>query len=514
MVARIPVRFGLGRTRGRSPALLLGLALSLIGLGGCGEGSKNTDTTNPSPISDLAVADVGDSSVTLTWTAPGDDGMDGAAGSYDLRYLDTPLTDQDWVSSTAVSGLPVPSAPGTRDRVTIRGLPLDRLLYFGLVTHDDSGNTSLLSNVVSARPGPPLCLVTRDSLTFGSVFIGSEFDLTVTVSNEGGGTLRGLASLDCVPFSLQTGGGDFTLVAGQSREITIRFTPSSEAESSCLLDLGLSCTGVSLTGRGVPAVPPVMIPIPLGNFTMGSPPGEPGRSEDEPAHSVTLTYPYEIAEAEVTQAEWLMVMGWLDGESGADRPVTHITWFDAVEFCNRLSARDGYSRPYSLAEIQREGNHITRAEVVWLPDSSGYRLPTEAEWEFACRAGTKTAFFSGEIQELTCLPLDESLDPSGWYCGNSSGSSKAIRIKAANPWGLHDVHGNAFEWCYDWYGPYDTTGTEPILNPSGPRQGESRVIRGGSFDVDPPSCRSAFRLYHRPGSVNADTGLRLARNAS
>jgi formylglycine-generating enzyme required for sulfatase activity len=493
---------------------ILTLLVLLGEAGGCGDSTKPVDTTNPAMIRDLAVAAVGDSTVTLTWTAVGDDGMTGAVASYDLRWLDTPLSDQDWVSATPFGGVPVPHAPGTRDGVVVDSLPLDRLLYFGLKAKDAAGNVSLLSNIVSARPGPPLCVVTPDSLTFGALYLGGSFDLSVTVRNRGGGTLIGQAAIDCPAFSLVTGGQPFSLLTGQSRTVTVRFQPQDENPASCRLQLGTSCGAVRCSGFGAPVVAPVMVKIEAGTFEMGSPEAEGGRSADEVPHQVTLSRPYYVAQQEVTQLEWKTAMGWVEGESGADQPAIHLTWFDALQFCNILSRRDGYSASYNLGQVEQRGNHIVRANVVWFPDSTGYRLPSEAEWEWACRAGSATAFFSGKIYEEGCEPLDASLDPVGWYCGNSSAGPRPVRQKTPNAWALYDTHGNAFEWCWDWYAAYPSTGSEPQTDPVGPELGDGRVVRGGSFDATPAQCRSAFRLYLHPDGNHADVGLRLVRNAA
>jgi formylglycine-generating enzyme required for sulfatase activity len=181
-------------------------------------------------------------------------------------------------------------------------------------------------------------------------------------------------------------------------------------------------------------------------------------------------------------------------------------WLEAVKFCNALSTRDGLDSVYTLTN----GDY----PVTWDRNANGYRLPTEAEWEYACRAGAATAFSSGAITSETCG--DPVLDLIGWYCGNATGSYfEDVGGLAANAWGLYDMHGNTAEWCWDWYGTYGTgTFENPDIDPTGPATGMYRVKRG--CDADYPrshnarDCRSAARFT---GVSNYDEGFRIVRNA-
>jgi len=212
-----------------------------------------------------------------------------------------------------------------------------------------------------------------------------------------------------------------------------------------------------------------LVLIPAGTFTMGSPASEKGRSDDENQHQVTLTKPFYMGRTEVTQGQWKKVMGtepWKGTEyvrEGDDYPAVYVSWDDAVEFCKKLSAMEG----------------------------TGYRLPTEAEWEYACRGGTKTAFSFGN---------DEAdLGKYAWYDGNAwkvkEKYSHRVAQKLANPFGLHDLHGNNYEWCRDWYGDYPSA---PLTDPRGPDAGSSRVLRGGSCYSEPSFHRSANRSSRTP----------------
>jgi formylglycine-generating enzyme required for sulfatase activity len=243
-----------------------------------------------------------------------------------------------------------------------------------------------------------------------------------------------------------------------------------------------------------PEPPPGFAYIPAGSFLMGSPEDEPGRSFDEVQHRVVLTRPFFLAVHPVTEAQWHAVMG---GTSASRKPKVEVTWFEAVAFCNALSRREGLTPAY-------EGSGTSWR---WNQAADGYRLPTEAEWEYACRAGTTTAFAGGAITDLGCD--DPFLDTVGWYCGNSGGERQEVGLKPANPWGLHDMHGNVWEWCWDRWADYQPG--RPV-DPRGPERGSHRLIRGGSFFDGAPSCRCARRgSFVLPSVQKDDLGFRIAR---
>ena len=507
------------------PAWIVFSIVVLFGLlPGCSdEGTPPSDATVPGRVSDLTVADVDDSTVTLAWTAPGDDGTAGTVASYEIRWLDSPVTEPDWSAGTSVGPVPEPTPAGTRQTARVRGVPPGRRRYLALKARDDAGNESFHSNVVDAQTGARVCHLEADTLDFGRTPVGLAFDLTTTITNVGGGTLRGTLASPCASFTLPSGGGALALRAGGRQTLLIRFTPTSSGPASCLLEASPLCAGPVCRGEGIEPEPIAFATLPFGTgsqtFLMGSPPDELGRDAvDERSHEVRLTRPLELTVREVTQAEWLAVMGWNDASHrGADRPAESLTWFDAVDFCNRLSSLEGRTQAYDLGNITRDGQHIVGADVVWDPRRDGYRLPTEAEWEFACRAGSTGSLFAGEIRELGCQPLDPVLDPLGWYCGNAIGGTRPAGEKMANPFGLQDTHGNVYEWCWDWYAPsygvvFPPEGDpDPVSDPSGPAEGSSRICRGGAYDSNPQACRSAYRLYHPPGGRYANTGLRVAR---
>ena len=214
--------------------------------------------------------------------------------------------------------------------------------------------------------------------------------------------------------------------------------------------------------------------IPRGEFTMGSPDGEVGRDygqTTERGHRVKLSRSFWMGVMEVTQAEWKAVMGTNPSAfKGDDHPVDNVSWDDAGEFCKRLSVKEGRR----------------------------YRLPTEAEWEYGCRAGTKTAYARGDDVV--------ALGASGWSKENSDGATHSVGRKRANGWGLFDMHGNVWEWCEDWHGgAFD----EFAVDPRGPKQGDYRVIRGGSWNSPAAECRSACSLYNAPQGGGNIFGFRV-----
>ncbi len=238
--------------------------------------------------------------------------------------------------------------------------------------------------------------------------------------------------------------------------------------------------------------------IPRGTFTMGSPAGELGRDSDEVQHSVTLSRGFWISQIEVTEALWDSVTG---TPSASQLPKRTISWGQAVAFCNALSTQKGLTPAYS-------GSGST---WTWNRSANGYRLPTEAEWEYACRAGTTTAFANGGITNgADNCDWDPTLNAIGWYCGNSSMAIQAAGMKAANAWGLKDMHGNAWEFCWDRYEPYPTG---HVTDPAGPGSGADAVVRGGCYSRPAFACRSANRDVLGVGhGGDFNFGFRLARS--
>jgi len=264
--------------------------------------------------------------------------------------------------------------------------------------------------------------------------------------------------------------------------------------------------------------------IPAGSFVMGSPdgtgsipvwPAETGRSTIEKQHLVILTRSFYMQTTEVTNKQWndLIVANDL-GENpsefkGSDNPVQNVNWYEAAAFANFLSVSEGLTPCYTgnFTCSGTLGVDFYCSTVTVYAGCTGYRLPTEAQWEYAARAGTLTAFYSGDITSLDCDPVDPNLDAIGWFECNAGGTTHPVAQKAPNNWGLYDMSGNVIEWCEDYYAPYpDGPVTDPVVT-----EGSQRVERGGSYFYlfDPDECRSAGRVLNSPGFRSDRPGFRL-----
>jgi sulfatase modifying factor 1 len=229
--------------------------------------------------------------------------------------------------------------------------------------------------------------------------------------------------------------------------------------------------------------------VPAGTFIMGSPPGEPNRQETEVQHQVKISMPFYMQTTEVTLKQWrsLTKRKFFGSQKGkGDMPVVRVSWHDCINFIKKLNDLN-------------EGT---------------YRLPTEAEWEYACRAGTTTAYSWGNTIDCSKAMYENSVLESGdcldyvrsrGLAGNSPAPVKSYK---PNAWGLYDMHGNVWEWCLDWYGDY---AKGPTVNPSGPEPGTEKVRRGGSWFKHGYSCRSANRANGHPPTRYNTTGFRVVR---
>jgi formylglycine-generating enzyme required for sulfatase activity len=247
--------------------------------------------------------------------------------------------------------------------------------------------------------------------------------------------------------------------------------------------------------------------VPAGSFLMGSPGSEPGRNWNEKHHTVTISRNFYMGETEVTQGQWEKLVGFNPSsfpDMGKTYPVDTISWNEAVEFIRVLNEWEGTDR---------------------------YRLPTEAEWEYACRAGSTTAFSSGSItlKEFTCNKPEPSLIETAWYCYNSGDPQAAIALdfkphpvktKQPNAWGLYDMHGNVQEWVQDsckwrdfWrakVGAVTDTYKDNIVDPLS-TIGNHKIIRGGGWYQNSKYQRSAYRGFYKPGVRRNSLGFRIVR---
>jgi len=295
--------------------------------------------------------------------------------------------------------------------------------------------------------------------------------------------------------------------------------PPDGAPGSRPVDDGAgSRPGDGAAGRGGndAASLPGYVVIEPGRFEMGSPSGEAGRDPAELLHTVTITRRFYLKTTEVTQAEWQQVMGTNPSmfvSCGGSCPVENVSWLRAVAFANAVSAREGLP-PCYIDPV--DGGAYDSADVAagrmptWTDGVAcrGYRLPTEAEWEYAARAGTTDAFYTGAISGGGCPARDQALDLAGWYCGNAGMTTHPVAQRSPSPWGLFDMLGNVREWVWDWIADY---APGAAVDPIGPAAGTYRVRRGGSWNVAASFCRAAGRGGADLVGEYSTQGVRLAR---
>ncbi|MCL2244123.1 MAG: SUMF1/EgtB/PvdO family nonheme iron enzyme [Treponema sp.] len=317
--------------------------------------------------------------------------------------------------------------------------------------------------------------------------------------------------------NLKTPGLSVFDVFDRTMSAMINATNGSQHPELSLRAGGTTSIFLGSTGITPPAVPANMVRINGGTFTMGSPANETGRDNDETQHQVTVSSfymgKYEVTVGEfrrfvnatgyITDAEksgggYVWTTEWeLKSDAnwknpyfnqGENHPVTLVSWNDTVQYCNWLSRQEGLTPAYT----------ISGANVTWNRSANGYRLPTEAEWEYACRAGTTTVYNTGNMIS----------DNTGWYWDNSNSRTHEVGLKPPNAWGLFDMHGNVWEWCWDWYGTYPSGAqTDPV----GVSSGSNRVLRGGGWGFSAARVRSASRNNSSPTYRDYYRGFRVVR---
>ncbi len=265
-------------------------------------------------------------------------------------------------------------------------------------------------------------------------------------------------------------------------------------------------------GLGVGPLRPEMVVIRAGEYTIGSPETEAGRSSNEPQHRVTLNRPFAIAITEVTQEQYQRVMGDNPSEDkscGWDCPVTGVSWLDAVAYLNALSALDDIVEPCY---------RIDGEEVEWIAGCTGYRLPTEAEWEVAARAESDGRYAGtddpaeicnyGNVADAAFKVANPDREFDVLECKDGFAALAPVASFDPNGFRLHDMTGNVWEWIWDWYGSYQ----DGAVDPRGPPGGRARVARGGSFVGDPRLARVAGRYVVEPSLRRSYLGFRVARS--
>jgi len=254
-----------------------------------------------------------------------------------------------------------------------------------------------------------------------------------------------------------------------------------------------------------------MIFVDWGGFLMGSEYsgiwGDNGSNLEKPIHMVTVS-PFYISKFEVTQKEWFDIMGTtlqqqrdINNESmdlygeGDDYPMYYVNWYEAVEYCNKLSLKEGLKPAYT----------INKRDVKWDRNANGYRLPTEAEWEFAASGGN---ILPGKRREQYIYSGSNTVDDVAWYLNNSNKTTHEVGKKSPNTLGIYDMSGNVSEWCWDLYESYSS---ESQINPQGASLGNIHIYRGGSWDSDSYNMRYTYRYRAYPYERNRNVGFRVVR---
>jgi formylglycine-generating enzyme required for sulfatase activity len=417
-----------------------------------------------------------------------------------------------------------------------------------VLTDMTAGSYTLTWGAVSGWTAPSPAAATQvlaegGAVTFAGTYVTQALPGTITINPEPNSISAPWQLTGPNAFS-QSGTGYTTLIDRAAGSYTLTWgavagwtTPSPAAVTQTLVVGG----AVAFSGRYAndPVVPVEVVSIPAGTFMMGSPTTEVEHDSrgDETQHQVTLTHSFYMQATEVTNqqyrdlAQWAYDNGYvtattsglydkLDGSTrllstlGAGdyelsfsggvfscinptHPVKYVTWYGSAACCDWLSLQQGLTRAYDHGTWQCNGGSPYTA--------AGYRLPTEAEWEYACRAGTQAPFNTGSCLDAGTEANYNGLGPyPGCSTGPYVGGTVPVRSYPANAFGLYDMHGSLWEWCNDWYGTYGGTVTDPV----GAGAGSSRVNRGGGWLNSAQGCRSAFRDYYDPVSSFNDIGFR------
>ena len=323
---------------------------------------------------------------------------------------------------------------------------------------------------------------------------------------------------------LHPNGGE-VFVAGSDTVITwTDVTPEDDVRLDFSADAGVTWSEITPRARGlqyqwhVPMIasdrclvrvtlltalpaPQDMVLIPPGSFRMGDLTGT-GSAAERPAHDVTITRSFYISTHEITQRAWIDVMGYNPSSMPGDElPVMDVSWLEALEYCNRRSQREGLQPCYVISGDSAACDFA----------ASGYRLPTEAEWEYACRAGSNDDYTNGGMRDPYCDGPDPALRQVGWYCGNAGGSAQQVGTREVNAFGVFDMHGNVPEWCWDYYNVYATAQQVDPVGPAVAAPAQFRVYRGGGYSRFATECRSAARNGTHV-RTRGGIGFRVVRN--
>jgi len=305
-------------------------------------------------------------------------------------------------------------------------------------------------------------------------------------------TWSGVAPSDPVRLEYSTDGGfSWMLLAENATGLSWMWRVPNTPSDHCL---------VRVTAEIPKEIPEDMVLISPGTFTMGDITGS-GSQDEKPAHTVSITRAFLMSRTEVTQREWSSIMGHNPSSVPGDEiPVHGLSWIDALAYCNRRSAMEGLDTCY----------FINNGQVFCDFSRNGYRLPTEAEWEYACRAGSMSDFANGAMTEAYCTPLDLRLALIGWYCGNTLNPWPVAGL-ASNAWGLYDMHGNVSELCWNEFSVYTSTRqVDPVGRNPRPIAG-SAMLRGGAWTDLATVCRASNREQTSTERARYTDGFRVVR---
>jgi formylglycine-generating enzyme required for sulfatase activity len=531
------------------------VAAAMLGLlSGCADESSSLtrplDSTPPAGTS-LTFGDVTPTSVALTWRAPGDDGMTGNAASYDLRYSTAEFDEETFEAAALVDGLDRPSAPRSLERTTIMDLSPGQTYFFAIRTRDERGNWSPLSPVVNIstplEEGYPVLMSGRLVHSAGTTSTGFLFQVTWRVPDPEdlptakpwvviGDSAYAMVHLPADPPGNELYEYTAHLAPG---EYTYYFEVYDDQEQYARLPNpggwhGPSVVSVSITS-------PETVTVPAGSFQMGNASPDAGMFE-RPAHEVTLTQELMVDRYEVTNAQlceaynWALAQGWLfvkndtlvthfntgktllrcaprisDAPHGIiysssrgfmpmpfreNWPAAYVTWYGAAIYCNARSALDGYAVAHDPATWESETIYFNPY------DKEGWRLPSEAEWEYMASHGGNPMYPTGDATPVAGV--------DGNFAGTlDSPADVGSFTEGATSLGLFDLAGNVYEWCVDWFALYEAGA---VTNPRGGRLGQSRVIRGGSWSSPIDELRCDHRFSTKPERSYDGLGFRCVRS--
>lgn len=432
--------------------------------------------------------------------------MFGRASSLEIRMADSSIIDQPtWESSTPLPGVPAPAEPGEAMLFKVWDLD-DTEKHFAIRFSDNSGLVSGLSNPVGLMPGEGFLLLDPSlNPKFGTPHDIFTYEVTLVYPE--------VPTVSEVVINFIA--HEMSPVETDGRETLFRYQTQIQESGDHSFFFHFEVADPEIPETNTPTtIGPTVASIfsEMGSSATTDPDTsayEPGRNPDEWQHTAAFAYRVIAGKTEVTQDEWdAMDMANPSQFQGGNRPVETITWLQAVQYCNALTNMD--------AALTDTAYTIDGQQVSWNRSADGWRLPTEAEWEWLCRDGSTTTFAGGPLSGRVCNP-DSNLNDMGWYCGSDFEGvpgTRDVGMKEANSSEHYDMHGNVWEWCWDWYGDYrieDPDGDGVVFDPVGPLGGTQRVVRGGSWYGFSEDCRSANRGARYPDSAENVVGMRVVR---